>query len=356
MGIDIGYLKNNKLIIFEAISGSKSYGLDTPQSDTDIRGVFILPKSTFYSLSYTAQVSNASQDIVYYELRKFFELLSKNNPNVLELLNIPKDCTLYEHSLYKKLKNFPFLSKLCKGTFAGYALSQVKKARGLNKKILNPIGEKRKTVLDFCYVTHHQGSITLNKWLALKGFKQEQCGLCNLAHMKDLYALYYDADKTLAYKGIMKSEYSDDIALSSIPKGEKVLAYLHFSKESFSYYCKQYKDYHEWVAQRNEVRYENTLSHGKNYDAKNMMHTFRLLAMAEEIAQFQEIRVHRPDRDFLLKVRNGLYEYEDLLKLAEDKIQLLETLFKHAPLPDTPDQQAINQLLIETRDGFYQST
>jgi len=34
-------LKSSNLILLECISGSKAYGLDTPQSDTDIKGVFL---------------------------------------------------------------------------------------------------------------------------------------------------------------------------------------------------------------------------------------------------------------------------------------------------------------------------
>ena len=66
-------LKKSGSIIFECITGSRAYGLDTPNSDTDIRGVFILPKEDFYSLNYVGQVNNETNDVVYYELRKFIE-------------------------------------------------------------------------------------------------------------------------------------------------------------------------------------------------------------------------------------------------------------------------------------------
>jgi hypothetical protein len=59
---------------------------------------------------------------------------------------------------------------------------------------------------------------------------------------------------------------------------------MNFNKDSYSIYCREYKEYQEWEKKRNEQRYQSTLSHGKSYDAKNMMHTFRLLNMAEEIA------------------------------------------------------------------------
>lgn len=85
-------LKEKQLILLECISGSKAYGLDTPESDTDIKGIFFLPKEAFFGLYYIDQVSNESNDIIYYELGRFIELLSKNNPNILELLNTPEDC------------------------------------------------------------------------------------------------------------------------------------------------------------------------------------------------------------------------------------------------------------------------
>lgn len=50
MTLTIPYLKTQNLILFECVSGSRAYGLDTPTSDTDIKGVFYLPKQRFYSL------------------------------------------------------------------------------------------------------------------------------------------------------------------------------------------------------------------------------------------------------------------------------------------------------------------
>ena len=68
--LTIDWVKQNGVLIFEAVTGSKASGLDTAQSDTDIRGVFVLPKDMYYSLEYTAQVSNETNDVVYYELKK----------------------------------------------------------------------------------------------------------------------------------------------------------------------------------------------------------------------------------------------------------------------------------------------
>jgi len=347
----IAELKKSGTIIFECISGSRAYGLDTPTSDTDIRGVFILPKENFYSLEYVAQVNNETNDIVYYELRKFIELCSKNNPNILELLNVPDECVLYKDELFDKLKLDYFLSKQCEKSFANYAFTQIKKARGLEKKIVNPVEKERKSVLDFCYVYENGESIPFKKFSELRNIKQENCGVTNISHLKDCHNLYHNPD--ISYKGIIKNIKANQLALSSIPKEEIPIGMLFFNKDGYSSYCKKYKEYWEWVSKRNEERYKTTISHGKNYDSKNMMHTFRLLAMAKEIATENILYVKRNDREFLLNIKNGDYEYDEMLMWAEERKDKLKKSYSDSNLSIKPDLEFINKLLIDVRAEFY---
>ncbi|MBK0402615.1 nucleotidyltransferase domain-containing protein [Adhaeribacter sp. BT258] len=353
MALTIQDLKTKNLLLFEGISGSKAYGLNTPTSDTDIRGVFVLPEADYFGLDYTEQLSNESNDIVYYELKRFVDLLAKNNPNMLEMLAMPEDCVLYKHPLYDQFKPELFLSRLCKNTFAGYALTQVKKAKGLNKKIVNPVEPERKSILDFCYVAKGQGSVPVQQFLAENGTKQKQCGLAKIPHMPDLYALFYAAGTN--FKGIAPHENANDVSLSSIPKGMEPIALMTFNKNAYSTYCKEYLDYWEWVEKRNDARYQNTLSHGKNYDAKNLMHTFRLLDMAEEIGSTGKIIVRRPNRKFLLKIRTGEFEYAELVAMAEERIAKMDKIYERSNLPETPDLEKINETLVRVRKEFYKA-
>ena len=87
--------------------------------------------------------------------------------------------------------------------------------------------------------------------------------------------------------------------------------------------------------------------------AKNMMHTFRLLHMAKEIASEGVINVHRKDRAFLLDVKKGKFEYEALVKLAEQRKLELEQLYAKSELPERPDLNKINTLLYTLRQKFY---
>ena len=349
--LTIEQIKNNGWLIFEAVTGSKAYGLDTVKSDIDIRGVFVMPKNLFYSLEYVPQISNDSNDIVYYELKRFMELLSKNNPNIIELLNVPENCILYKHKLMSKIKSELFLSKLCEQTFANYACTQIKKAYGLEKKILNPVEEERKSVLDFCYVYVGKETINLKAFLLENGFEEERMGLTAISHLRDCYNLYYS--KEHQYSGVIRKEEANDVCLSSIPKGEIPAGLLYFNKDGYSLYCKKYKEYWEWVEKRNDERYNTTMTHGKNYDSKNMMHVFRLLLMAKEIAMEGKVNVWRRDREFLLDIKQGKYEYDDLLKKAELLKNELPELFQESNLPDEPNTDSINRLLVDMREDYY---
>lgn len=344
-------LRNKKLIVLECISGSKAYGLDTPTSDTDLKGVFVLPKQDYYGLNYIEQINNETNDEVFYELGRFMELLSLNNPNILELLNTPEEAIIYKYPFLEEIQNAKILSKLCKDTFGKFAFSQIKKAKGLKKKIVNPMNKERNNILSYCFVNYEQGAIPLLKFLELKNWRQEHCGLINIPHMKDMYGVFYDENSN--FNGIIRSEDANEVCLSSIPKELEQVALLYFNRDGYSIYCKEYREYWQWVGKRNEERYENTQSHGKNYDAKNMMHVFRLLEMACEIGRENQINVKRTNREFLLEIKSGKYEYDDLLKMSDKLQNEMEEAFEKSTLPETPNGKYINELTYKLRDKFY---
>ena len=57
--------------------------------------------------------------------------------------------------------------------------------------------------------------------------------------------------------------------------------------------------------------------------------------------------------EWLLKIRAGEFLYEDLLKRAEDKIQMIDGLFKVSDLPEQPEHEAAERKLVEIRDLIY---
>ena len=84
MQLTVQDLKDKGLLLFEAISGSRAYGTNKETSDTDYRGVYILPLDNLLGFEYIEQVSDATNDAVYYELGRFLHLLQTQNPNIIE--------------------------------------------------------------------------------------------------------------------------------------------------------------------------------------------------------------------------------------------------------------------------------
>ncbi len=354
-------LRDRNLIIFEAVGGSRAYGTDLPTSDTDIRGVFMLPQDDVLGSKYIEQVNDDKSDIVFYEIRRFIELISTANPNILELLNTPEKCIIYKHPVFDQLLQHKkaFVTKLCRNSFGGYASQQIKKARGMKKKIVNPVDKERKSPLDFCYVVDPKGKGTIplrevsTGKNSMFGYESKHFGVSVISHARDLYYLWKN-DRPI-YKGIINEDLtSNELRLSSIPKGQKPFAIISYNKDGYSAYCKDYKEYWEWVENRNPDRYETNQKHGKGYDSKNLMHCHRLLDMSLEILNGEGIIVRRPNREELLKIRSGERDYDELLADAESKLKKMDELFMKSNLPSKVDRDFTNRLLISMRKKFYE--
>jgi predicted nucleotidyltransferase len=115
-------------VIYRCIIGSRAYGLDDDQSDTDYRGVYLPPAESHWSLyGVPDQIELEETQEQYWELQRFLVLALKANPNVLECLYTPlveKTTPLADELLQMRSA---FLSRLVYQTYNGYVMSQFKK-------------------------------------------------------------------------------------------------------------------------------------------------------------------------------------------------------------------------------------
>lgn len=425
-------IRDNGLLLYEFVRGSVSQGTNTLLSDIDHGGVYLAPAEQLLGLGldYQDEIKDDKGDDDWMELNKYMRLLLKSNPTVLESLFVDDKYVLYEHPIMTEIKKHrnEFVTKDCFKAFFGYAYEQVKKARGLNKKIVQPIVE-RKTVLDFCYTFYKQGSTKIENWLDYRGLKQKYCGLVNIPNMMETIGVYYDwgnhflnenihidelyeaydnmgtysttdiiakikkstdddekskleedlrkchmcnmvefimdfynlddmfalrnwyyEQSPIGYKGIVNEKCtSNELRLSSVAKDERPVCYMTYNKNAFSSHCKDYKEYKDWEKNRNPIRYESNLK--KNFDGKNIAHSFRLVNMGIEIARGEGVKVDRTniDRDFLLAIRNHQYEYDELMHKLEGKVKEMEETVERCTLPEHINIDNINNILVNIR-------
>lgn len=363
-------LRDKNWIIFECISGSHSYGTNIEGSDTDIRGIFVLPTEEVLAERYMEQINDKKNDIVFYEVGRFLDLLYTANPNILELLNTPEDCIIYKNKVFDEWFPDPsiYLTKKLKNSFVGYAHSQIEKAKGLNKKInWDKSKTQRKDIIDFCKIVDREdGNIyQMKKWLSEMDYTQDQIGLSSIDGFRDCYRVYTDEIKWAidnhrfdnvdftdrGYNGIIKDD-SNEPRTSIIEKYRinDWKGVLYWNREAYSTHCKDYSSYVKWLSERNEQRYLDNLKGEQGYDHKNMMHCMRLLFTAQDIVDKKQIIVKRPERDYLLKIRNGEITYKNLLDSAESKVETIKQLFKSSDLPEELDIKHKQELLLKIRN------
>jgi uncharacterized protein len=118
----------NDYVIYRCIVGSKAFGLDDENSDTDYRGIYLPPAELHWSLyGVPEQLEDKKREECFWELQKFLILALKANPNVLECLNTP--LVEYADAIAEELLAIKhiFFSKLIYQTYNGYVMSQFKK-------------------------------------------------------------------------------------------------------------------------------------------------------------------------------------------------------------------------------------
>lgn len=397
-------IEDEGMIAYKYMAGSHSQNLDGPDSDVDFHGVYFTDFTKLIGLGndYEEEISDEKHDETYHEFGKWMTLLSKGNPNALESLFVPESMVVgnIDPAIQEVLKNRDkFVSKEVVKSLSGYAFNQIKKARSLGKKIVNPVTE-HKDVLDFCYTFKNQGSQPIKEFLAENNLDQRYCGLVNIPNMKDTYGVYYDwaahfkfegfpweefawnremfngtnkyskfiGDKKwnaikdritnkefFGYSGIVhpdELEKSNEIRLSSIPKGEEPICFMTYNKDAYTCHCREYKEYQEWVEKRNQKRYSKAVEAG--YNQKNMCHCIRLLTMAKEISEGKGFNLWRTDdRDFLMGIKNGDYTYEYLIDYAEKLLADVNENLPKSNLPDEVDKKFVNGLTIYCRAKYY---
>jgi uncharacterized protein len=368
--------QHNIKILLAYVRGSHMYGTATDKSDVDITFVYQQPTvEILKSLSEQVAKPNyipyidvsGTGDIVGYEIQNYIELLVKNNPTILETLDIPEECVIFKDDSMKVFESQEkWVTKLTENSILGYAKSQIKKATGLNKNMNNRQPEERNSILHYCYIVDGAKSIPFLDWydtyISYHGSLEEQYlnhnnwGLVKVENGKGLYALYLNELDGDNFAGLIKDSKSTQLRLSSIPKTNielrKEVYTLYYNLDGFEVHCKQHKAYWEWVKNRNEARFDLNQKAGQGVDLKNMSHLFRLLEMALNVSLGKGIIVRTENVQFLRDIKEGKYPYEELMKDAEKLVSEIHGNYETVNLPEMIDVEYAKNILLTFRRGF----
>jgi len=340
-------------LIFRCLAGSHLYGTNTPDSDIDERGVFIPSEKYFYGfLEKTEQFEDKKNDITYFEIRKFMKLAMENNPNIVELLYIPKDKWLQNTvdwlEIYKNRDLF--ISKKCKYTFSGYAHSQFNRIKLHRNWLLNP-PKKKPERKDFG-LSENKSDLTrdqigaLNVLVAMK--------LENIKEFHPLKEQLEQMTETYDFKALCKQfkEIDKDAVQTILPISDQFIEILQ-KENAYAEAERHFNQYENWKKNRNPVRAK--LEEKNGYDTKFCMHLFRLISECEELLTTGTITFPRPDAKFLLEIKNGLYNYDEISSYIENYDTKFNDLYEKSTLPYSANKVAIDRLCQKITKRFLLS-
>lgn len=296
-------------IIFESVAGSRLYGTSRPDSDYDYRGVGIPHFITVFGTHNFEQLEQkAPDDRVIYSLAKFFQLALKANPNILEMLFVPREHWIKATPIWEKVveNRRLFVSKKVRYTFLGYAYSQLNRIKVHKKWIDNPPTKP----------------------------DRKEMGLSLESKIRP--------DILEALRTIPATVLGDELS-------QAVRAEVEYQTAK-----KAWDDYHRWVEQRNPARAELESKYG--YDTKHAMHLIRLVRMGKEILETGELHVDRRDIDAqeLLSIRNGAMTYDEVISYAEQIEEEIKELYAtNLSIPHSPPIMQIDMLLEDILCEFY---
>ena len=344
---------NPTLLLFECMAGSRAYGTVVSGSDEDLRGIYALPASAWLALEPPeAQLADARGDQVYYSLRRTLELLATGNPNQLELLWMPEDCIRHDSAEMQLLRNsrLAFLTRAAVRHHIGYAQGQIGKARGQHKWVNQPQPEQAPSREDFCRViplsaqTPVHGLSIRPRSLDGSGVKLSHCHAARLEHCSELYRLY---DYGPSARGVFRN---GQLVCEAIPLADEqthFVGLLLYREAAWAQAVNEHRNYWTWRRERNPARWLQQERGELDYDAKNLMHTLRLLYSGRQILlqHAPRVRFEGDALQHLLDIRIGRFSYAELLEQSAALMAECNELLPGCDLPEQVDQSDVNELL-----------
>ena len=356
-------------IMLLTFGGSIAYGLDTPESDTDIRGVvmpsvddligtgFLIDKDELsnkrliFSKEGFEQLNDVDTDTIIYSLNKIIKLLYKCNPNTIEILGCKPNHYAMVSDYGKILLNNKdiFLSKLAYGSFAGYARAQFQRLKNAVCKdsvsnVFHTINiadsiNRMQSHFEREYPEYHRDMIKL--------FITDSEG--NPVVINGVQADVYNV-------GVLFNDDITSITVNGKPITDKdvELRYsINFDKISNKAFLGIYneivntvKEFNSHLGNRNHKKDDYHLN-------KHAMHLIRLYLMALDILNNGEIITYREkEHDFLISIKMG--EYYDkqhntfskkFFDIVSDFDKKLYTAYENTKLPEIPDRKKINDIV-----------
>lgn len=295
--------------IFEIVHGSHAYGYFTPESDIDIRGVFLpSPKEILLGTHKKTLNKNIvlpdgkTGDCEHFSLDRYIKLLAEGQTSPVELLFLGEKDLDKAHPVWKYIvdNRYKFISKNF-SAFVGFCRAQTSRYSLKGNRI-----EALKRAIEL-----------LEKLARDKG---EKSLLGDSSNEIREFVDTYPKDGTVAIITLIDNFHIPhehlDIISKKAPFHTSILHALNIYKDTLARYGK-----------RAEKAYELG-----NADYKSLLHALRVADEAVELFDTGRLTFPRPNAQRLLEIKLGKIPMEEILNEVDELINILDTRSKSSEL------------------------
>jgi hypothetical protein len=305
--------------------GSHLYGTNTPTSDLDYKGVF-LPAGRDILLQRVPKVidkgtgsqheKNTSDDVddQAFPLQKFLQMVTSGDTVGTELLFAPDFAIVEMHPDWEMIRESKhlLLNKQCKG-FVGYCQRQAAKygIKGSRMAACKGIYELLQEAL-----AKHGTSVKLVE------IADELGEFCATHDFAEIVNIPSQAGRELLHLDVV----------------DRKVPFTNTIKAAYDIFRKVYDNY----GHRTRAAMDN-----EGIDWKAVSHAIRVAGQAKELLLTGHITFPRPDAAFLLQVKRGELDYNDVAPTLERMVEEVDEASRASSLPGKSDNEAIDELVLQ---------
>lgn len=302
---------NKSNVIFNGTFGSHLYGLSTPNSDIDQKGVYIPDMRSLVFNKYKDSIERQSieLDTTFYAITKFTRILSKCDTVSFDMLHTPKEFTIVSSPLWLKMRSYrsDLYCKNMRGIL-GYIRTQAMKYshkvdRFVEMKELLSLISKVKS-------SDKLADTILPEIVKTAGFK-----FINLTPKKG---------DVLGNIDVCGSRYQLNAQVTYLEDGLKAK-----------------------IARYGERTLKGSLSGG---DFKSLSHAFRVLLQLDELIETRDLIFPLVKAPEILKVKLGELTQDTVMKMINDLYDVVTVKLENSDLPDESNIKNIEDCILNHLD------
>ncbi|KAM0748749.1 hypothetical protein T439DRAFT_328012 [Meredithblackwellia eburnea MCA 4105] len=332
--------------LLTTVAGSRLYGLSSPTSDVDLKGVY-LPSARSILLGTAAPlvsfsphhghgVRNTSQDTdaTYTSVSQFTSLLGQGQPDVVELVLSPRETSWVESTaLGERLVDVlnsdegrrAWRTRVAARRMLGFARSQVSTFRTKARRL-----EALNAALALLRRTTESNEANYGR-----STKSPVLGDCLTEAQVNAWIVDHQPDPRV--DDLRLTHHATDGGWTLVVLGKSVVSTqpLRAGVVTLEHLLSQYSSRSKEAMEKGGV------------DWKALSHSLRLCLQAKELASTGSVKfpLQGPEVEFVKEVKKGTRDKDEVLQKLDERLKEAEEAVDKSDLPDTADKEWLEELV-----------